>query len=180
MFAERNRDGAELIARGAVEVHVPRGAEGVRGDRAEKTVFGTELVRELAVRPRLVAQIGFLRGVRARPRIPPEADDDGRRHAGLDRHGGERDAENLAGAAIVERGGEACIDAEPRADQLMMRIALVRAAADDAVDVGDLQAGIDDGIVHRLDQKIEARYAGHPAQAAVASPDNGANVAQLA
>ena len=102
------------------------------------------------------------------------------RQPGLDRHGGERHAENLAGAAIVERGGEAGIDAEPCADLLMMRVAFVGTAADDAVDVGDLDAGIDDGVVHRLDQKIEARYAGHPAQSAVAGADDGANIAQFA
>ena len=179
MLAERHRNGAEMIARGAIQMHVPRGAEGVRGDRAEIAVFGTEFLRQLAVGPRLVAQVGFLGRVRARPGIAAVAEDHGRGHTGLDRHGGERHAENLAGAAVVERGGKARIDAEPLADLLMMGIALVGPAADDAVDLAHLEAGVVDRVLHRFDQKIETGHARQAAEAAVADADDGAGVAQL-
>lgn len=156
MFAERHRDGAELIARRAVKVHMPRGAESMRGDGAEEAEFGAEFVRELAVGPRLVADLGMLRRVRARPRIAAEADDHSGRHAGLDRHRRQRHAENLAGTAVIESGGKACVDAEPGADLLVMGVAVARAAADEAIDFADLQAGVDKGVVHGLDQKVEA------------------------
>ena len=62
----------------------------------------------------------------------------------------------------------------------MMGIALVGAAADDPVDVGHLQAGVNDGVVHGLDQKIEAGHPRHAAEAAMPGADDGADVAQLA
>src|SRR5580700_6436227 len=123
MLTERHRYGAEMVAGGAVEMHVARGPESVRRDCAEIAVFRAEFVRQQAVRAGLVTHIGFLGGMRARPRISAEADDDGRGHASLDRHGGKRDAENLAGAAIVQCRGEPGIDTEPCPDLLMMGIA---------------------------------------------------------
>jgi hypothetical protein len=180
VLAERHRYGAEMIAAGAVEMHVPRGPEGVRRDCAEIAVFRAEFVRQQAVRAGLVSDIGFLGGVCARPRISAEADDYGRGHASLDRHGGKRDAENLAGAAIVQCRGEPGVDAEPCPDLLMMGIALVGTAADDPVDIGHLQASVNDGVVHGLDQKIEARHPRHAAEAAMPGADDGADVAQLA
>ena len=91
-----------------------------------------------------------------------------------------RHRENLARAAIVERGGEARVDAEPLADLLVMAVDVIGAAADDAVDVADLEARVGDGVAHRLDQQIEARHARHLAEPAVAGADDGADVAQLA
>ena len=79
--------------------------------------------------------------------------------------------------AIVERGRELHIDSEPRADLLMVAVDVVGPTADDAVDVGDLDAGVGDGVAHRLNQKIQAGDAGHAAEPAVASADHGADVA---
>ncbi len=62
----------------------------------------------------------------------------------------------------------------------MVAIRLVRPAADDTVDIGDLQPGIGYGVAHRLHQEIQAGDAGHAAKPAVAGADDGANVAQLA
>src|SRR5262245_66131991 len=115
-----------------------------------------------------------------RPGIAAVATDHGRRDAGLDRHRGDGDCEDLAGAAIVERGRELDVDPEPRADLLVVAVDVVWAAADDAVDVLHIDPGVGDGVAHRFNQEIEARYPGHPAEAAVAGPDNGAGVTQLA
>ena len=41
------------------------------------------------------------------------------------------------------------------------------------------EAGVDDGVAHRLDQKIEARHARHLAEPAVPGADDGADVAQF-
>src|SRR5262249_61445005 len=125
-----NRNLAELIARGAVQMHVSCGAEGVRGDRAEIAIFGTEFVRQLAVRPSLVAHMRLLGGMRPRPRITAIAADHRIGEASPDPQGGERHRENLARATIVERGRKARVDAESFADELGMAVGLVGAPAD--------------------------------------------------
>src|SRR5262249_37180401 len=135
---------------------------------------------QLAVRPSLVAHMRLLGGMRPRPRITAIAADHRIGESSLDRHGGERHRENLARATIVERGRKARGDAEAVADELVMAVGLVGATADDPVDVVDLEAGIGDGIAHRLDQKIEAGHARHLAEPAVASSDNGTDIAQFA
>ena len=68
----------------------------------------------------------FFRGVRARPGIAAVAADHRAGEAGLDRHGRQRHRQDLARAAIVERGGKARVDAEPLADVLVMAVRIRR------------------------------------------------------
>src|SRR5215204_2068933 len=122
MLAEGHRHMPEMLARGAVKMHVPGGAEGMRRHRAEITVFRAEFLRAQTLRPRLVAHPRLLRDMGARPGIAAIAADHGGCETRLDRHGRQRDCQDLAGAAVVERRGKASIDAEPLADALMMTI----------------------------------------------------------
>ena len=156
---------------------MPLRPEGVRSDRAEVAVFRSELLRKLACRLGLVENALLFGAVRSRPHIAAAAADHRRGQSGFNGHDRHGDAEDLSCAAVVQRRGEARIDAKARADLLMMGVGAVRAATDDAIDLGDINAGIIDSIFHRLDEKIGRAHAGHLPEPAVTHADDGTLIA---
>jgi hypothetical protein len=136
--------------------------------------------RALALGPGLVADAGFFRRVGARPGIAAEAAQHRLRHPGLDHERRQDHRHDLAGAAVVHRRREAGVDAEAGADELVVGVGIVRAAADDAVDLRQGNPGIGDGVCHRLNREVERADAGHLAEARMADADDGAAVADVA
>ena len=137
----------------------------------------TMLPRPLRGGNEIVLCMAATLGVRARPAVAAVAADDGGGQAGFDRHDSEHDRQDLAGAAVVEAGAEIDVDAEPRGDQLVMRIDIVRAAHHHAVDVLVGQAGVVERILDgffQQRQRIEADLA----EPALAGADDGIFVAQ--
>src|SRR5262245_14968940 len=104
MFTECDGDFRKVLARGTEFVHVPLRPESVRRDRAEIAVFRTEFPGMLIVGAGLVLHARFFGFVRARPGITAIAAENGGGEPRLYGHDGNRDREDLAGAAIVERG----------------------------------------------------------------------------
>ena len=84
----------------------------------------------------------------------------------------------MAIAAIVERSGEACIDAQPLSDLLMMAVGVVRAARDQSIDVGRTQACILKRVCRRFGKQVQTGNAGDLTKPAVARARNGTTVAQ--
>ena len=155
VLAERRRDGAEILARRAVFMHVAARAEGVLRHRAEMAEFRPELARALRGRHEIVLLARRRVAMRARPAVAPVAAHDRRREPGVDRHHGEDDRENLARPSIVERGGETHVDSQPRRDHLVMRIDVVGTAHHEAIDVFRLQARVVERVFDRLFQQGE-------------------------
>src|SRR3979409_2620723 len=115
MLAERHRDGGKIVAGRAVFEHVAARAEGVLRDRAEVPELRAVLARPLRGGDQVVLRkSGAALVVGAAPAVAPIAADDGGGEAGFDRHDGKYDRQDLAGAAVVEAGAEARVDAEPR------------------------------------------------------------------
>jgi hypothetical protein len=76
----------------------------------------------------------------------------------------QMECKRLSGTSVVESRGETRIDAELRADQLMMDLDIVRSAADQAVDILDVEAGIVERILDRLQKQIAGAELRHPAE----------------
>src|SRR5262249_25041317 len=88
--------------------------------------------------------------------------------------------EDLTRAAVVERGAEARVDAEALPHQLVMRIDVVRAAADDAVDVLVGQSGLVERLLHGVLEEAERAHAFDAPAPALAGADDGLFVAKFA
>ena len=178
MLAERHGDLSEVVAGGAVFEHVAAGAERVLRHRAEMSELRAMLLRPLRRRDEVVLrQANAALDVGARPGVAPVAADHGGRDAGFDRHDGEDDRQDLAGAAIVEGGAETRIDAEPGGHHLVMGIDVVRAAHHHAVDVLVGEAGFVERVLDGLFQQGQ-RIRTDLAEPALAGADDGVFVPQ--
>jgi hypothetical protein len=133
---------------------------------------------DLLIGPRLVAHPRVLRAMRARPCIQAATDDDRAGESRVNRQNGKDHAERLSGTSVVESRGETRIDAELRADHLMMGVDIVRSAADQAVDILDVETGIVERILDRLQKQIAGAKLRHPAEPTVTHADNGTAIAQ--
>lgn len=108
----------------------------------------------------------------ARPTVATVAAHDGGRRPRLDRHAGQRNREDLARAAVVERRREPAVDVEPPRDLLVEAVHVVGAAADDAIDVGVLQAGLVERLADRLLEQPERRETRYASELALAGADD--------
>src|SRR6185312_12622585 len=111
MFAKRRCDRCEVFSRRAVFEHVASGTKGVLRHRPEMAELRTMLSGPLRGGNEIVLCMAATLGVRARPAVAAVAADDGGGQPCFDRHDGEDDRQNLAGAAIVETGAEIDVDA---------------------------------------------------------------------
>src|SRR2546423_9438119 len=120
MFTARNRDGGEILAGRSILEHMAARAERMGRDRPEEAEFRAVLARPLCARYQIWNGLFAIRTVGSRPAVATVAADDRAREAGIDRHDGERNRQDLAGAAIVQRGAECGVDAKTRRDQLVI------------------------------------------------------------
>jgi len=166
-LARRHRDVRQVLARGAVLVHVACCGQGVAGDRVARLVgrfvqgrFGHRL--ELAKAGALVAAVADQRHFAL---------------AGVQRHGGGEKVAHIRRAAdhggFAELGMDAQIFGHRQTGE-----EVVGRAGEQAIDIGQLQAGIGQRAVHRFAQNFERAATGGHGHAAQAGAHDGGRAAQ--